>query len=76
MCIAITAKIVSKSGSRAKAESMGNIIDIELGLVDAEVGESVLIHAGCAIQKVSDAQAEENDRIFRELMEVWDDGDK
>ncbi len=76
MCIAVTAKIISISGTRAKADCMGNIIDIELGLVDAVVGDRVLIHAGCAIQKVSDAQAEENDRIFRELMEVWDDGDK
>jgi len=52
---------------------MGNIIDIELGLVDAQVGDKVLIHAGCAIQKVSNTQAVENDRILRELMEAFDD---
>ena len=76
MCIAITAKIISVDGFRAKAEYMGNIIDVELGLVSAGVGDHILIHAGCAIQKVSESQAEENERIFRELMEVWDDTDK
>ena len=73
MCIAITATIISKDGTRARANYMGNIIDIELGLVEADVGECVLIHAGCAIQKVTDTQAEENQRIFQELMEAWDE---
>ncbi len=75
MCIAVTATILSKSGTRAKGDCMGNIIDIELGLVSAEVGDRVLVHAGCAIQKVTDKQAEENDRIFRELMGVLDEND-
>ena len=73
MCIAVTATIISKAGTRAKGDCMGNIIDIELGLVDAQVGDKVLIHAGCAIQKVSNTQAVENDRILRELMEAFDD---
>lgn len=73
MCIAITAVIISKSGTRAKGDCMGNIIDIELGLVDAQVGERVLVHAGCAIQKVTDAQAQENQDILRDIMEAWDE---
>ena len=44
-------------------------------MVSAEVGDRVLVHAGCAIQKVTDKQAEENDRIFRELMGVLDEND-
>ena len=73
MCIAVTATIISKNGTLAKADCMGNIIDIELGLIDAEIGERVLVHAGCAIQKVTDKQAEENERIFKDLMEVWNE---
>ena len=52
---------------------MGNIIDIELGLVDAQVGERVLVHAGCAIQKLTDEQARENDAVLRDIMEAWNE---
>lgn len=73
MCIAISAEILSISGTRARADCMGNIIDIELGLVDAQVGERVLVHAGCAIQKLTDEQARENDAVLRDIMEAWNE---
>lgn len=73
MCIAVTAKILSVQGSRARAVCMGNAMDIELGLVDAAPGDYVLVHAGCAIQRVTSGEAEEFERLYEELTEAYDE---
>ena len=52
---------------------MGNAMDIELGLVDAAPGDYVLVHAGCAIQRVTSGEAEEFERLYEELTEAYDE---
>ncbi|MEG2570522.1 MAG: HypC/HybG/HupF family hydrogenase formation chaperone [Clostridia bacterium] len=70
MCIAVVATILDIDGTLARVDCMGNKMRIELGLVNASVGERVLVHAGCAIQVVSEREADEISRIFEEMAEL------
>ena len=59
MCIAIPGKVISVEGNKAKADFSGNIVDVNIGLVEPEVGQYVLVHAGCAIEVMEKEKAEE-----------------
>ena len=67
MCIAIPGEIVSNEGHMAKADFSGNIVDVNTGLIDAKVGQYVLVHAGCAIEVMEKEKAEELIELFAEL---------
>ncbi|MFH1645015.1 MAG: HypC/HybG/HupF family hydrogenase formation chaperone [Candidatus Omnitrophota bacterium] len=59
MCWSIPAKITEIKGNIATAEIGGVSKEVVLDLIDdPSVGEYVLIHAGYAIQKVSQEKAE------------------
>jgi hydrogenase expression/formation protein HypC len=45
-----------------------------LSLVDAKVGDYVIVHAGYAIQVLDREEAEKTLEIFRELLEQEDAG--
>ncbi len=70
MCIAIPGKIVSIEGSRAKIDFSGNLVDVNVGLIDAAVGDYVLVHAGCAIEVMSRDKALELIELFHDLEEL------
>jgi hydrogenase expression/formation protein HypC len=54
MCLAVPAKLVSRSGSNAVADLHGNRVEVStLLLPDAIPGDWVLVHAGFAIQRLS-----------------------
>ncbi len=71
MCIAVVATILEIEGSRARVDCMGNQMRIELGLVNAAVGDRVLVHAGCAIQVVSEEEARNVARLYGELYDEY-----
>lgn len=67
MCLAIPAKIESIDGDRAQADIRGLKRSIGLALLpDARVGEYVLLHAGFAIQRIDQHEAEETYRLLEE----------
>lgn len=67
MCLAIPAKIESIEGDRAEADIRGLKRKIGLALLpDAKVGEYVLLHAGFAIQRIDEHEAEETYRLLEE----------
>jgi hydrogenase expression/formation protein HypC len=66
MCVAVSGKLIEKDGVRGKVNVRGNVIAVELGIVDAEVGDYVLVHAGCAITRMSRAQSDELDALLEE----------
>ena len=70
MCIAIPGKIVSIDTTKAKVDFNGNIVDVNVGLIDPKVGDYVLVHAGCAIEVMSKDKALELIELFRELEEL------
>jgi len=51
MCLAMPAKVLSIDGDEAEVDFGGAIRRTNVSMVDAKVGEYVIIHAGFAIQK-------------------------
>ena len=68
MCIAVTGQVIEKDGNRGKVNVRGNTIAVELGIVNADIGDYVLVHAGCAIAIVSQAENDELDGFYREML--------
>ncbi|MDY3817852.1 MAG: HypC/HybG/HupF family hydrogenase formation chaperone [Lachnospiraceae bacterium] len=59
MCVAIPGKVLSIADGRATVDFSGNQVQAYIGLVDAQVGDFVLVHAGCVIQTMKQQEAEE-----------------
>lgn len=70
MCIAIPGKIISIDSPRAKVDFNGNVVDVNVGLIDPVVGDYVLVHAGCAIEIMSKDKALELIELFQDLEEM------
>ena len=70
MCIASSGVIIEKRGHKADVDFGGNIIEAEAGLTPCEVGDRVLVHAGCIIQKLTKTEAEEMDEIMKLIDEI------
>jgi hydrogenase expression/formation protein HypC len=67
MCLAIPAKIISLDGTIAHVDfGQGVLRDVNVSLVEAKVGEFVLVHAGYAIQVLEEKEA-------LETLSLWND---
>ncbi len=73
MCVAVPGKIISINDNTAKVDFKGNRIDVSLGLVNAQVGDYVLVHAGCAIEVMKKDSALELMDLLNELEELYDE---
>jgi hydrogenase expression/formation protein HypC len=68
MCLSIPAKIVSVNGDMAEVSAGGTLFRAGIQMIEnAKKGDYVLLHAGFAIQKISEADAEETIRLLKEL---------
>lgn len=67
MCVAVPGKIIEIHGDMAKVNVLDNITQVNIRLVSAKPGDYVLIHAGCALEVLSEDTAEEIIWMFREL---------
>lgn len=68
MCLSIPAKIVDIDGEYATVSFGGNSYRAGLQLLgNLEVGDYVLLHAGFAIQKLDQGEAEETLRLIDEM---------
>ncbi|MBC8450992.1 HypC/HybG/HupF family hydrogenase formation chaperone [bacterium] len=73
MCLAVPGRIMSIEIDIAKVDFGGVSQEANLTLVpEAKVGDYVLVHAGFAIQRLDEAEAEETLRLFQELAEAAD----
>jgi hydrogenase expression/formation protein HypC len=69
MCLAIPAKVMEVQGNVAKVDfGQGVARDVNVMLVEAHVGEYVLVHAGYAIQVIDQEAAEETLRLWEEIL--------
>ncbi len=69
MCLAIPARVMSVNGDKAQVDfGEGVLRDVNVTLVDAKVGEYVLVHAGYAIQKMDEAEAKETLALWNEIL--------
>ena len=70
LCLAIPAKVLEVNGDIAKVDfGQGVAREVNVMLVDARVGEYVLVHAGYAIETLDQEAAEESLKVWRELLE-------
>jgi hydrogenase expression/formation protein HypC len=68
MCLAVPAKLMSCTDSHALADLHGNRVPISTALVpDAIPGDWVLIHAGFAIQRLSEQDVKETWELLKDL---------
>jgi len=71
MCLAIPAKVVSVREDKAKVDfGEGVLREVNVALVNAKVGDYVLVHAGYAIQVLDEKEAQETIRLWNEILEV------
>jgi len=71
MCLAIPAKVVYIEGDGARVDfGEGVLREVNVTLVDAKVGDYVLVHAGYAIQVLSEEEAKETLRLWNEILEA------
>ncbi len=70
MCLAIPAKIMNLRGSKASVDfGQGVLREVNVSLVDARVGDYVLVHAGYAIQIVEEKEALETISLWNSILE-------
>ncbi len=68
MCLAIPGKVIRKAGDEAEVDLQGNRLQVSTVLVpDVAVNDFVLVHAGFAIQTLSEQEARETFDLLREL---------
>jgi len=69
MCLAVPAKVLEVKGDLAKVDFGQRIFrEVNVMLVEAKVGEYVLVHAGYAIQVIDREAAEETLRLWDEIL--------
>ena len=68
MCLAVPVRVLKIDGLKALVELGGLARQASIMLVpDTQVGDYILLHAGFAIQKLDEKEAEETIRLFAEI---------
>jgi len=70
MCVAVPGKIVAIKENYATVEIMGNQCEANIALVDAKIGDYVLMHAGCIIEVLKRDTAEDILELFAQMEEA------
>jgi len=74
MCLAIPAKVVEINGDTAKVDfGAGTMRDVNISLVEAKVGEYVIVHAGYAIEVLDQKAAEETLALWNEILNKYEE---
>ena len=74
MCLAVPAEIKSISGTMGEADFGGVTRSLNLSLVEVDVGDYVIVHAGYAIEVMDREEAEKTLELFREILSQEDAG--
>ena len=71
MCLAIPAKIMDRDGDKANVDfGQGVLREVNVSLVEAKVGDYVLVHAGYAIQVIEEQDAKETLSLWNSILEA------
>ena len=73
MCLAIPAEITKIDGTVARVSVMGIETSVYVGLIEApEAGDYVLIHVGCAIEKIQKEYVNYLEEQYKTIFD-WDE---
>jgi hydrogenase expression/formation protein HypC len=71
MCLAIPAKVISVKEDKAEVDFGNGVLrEVNVALVNAKIGDYVLVHAGYAIQVVDQKEAEETISLWNEILKT------
>jgi hydrogenase expression/formation protein HypC len=74
MCLAIPAKIMSMEGEKAKVDFGESVLrEVNVSLVDAKIGDYVLVHAGYAIQIIEEEDAKETLSLWNSILQTGEE---
>jgi hydrogenase expression/formation protein HypC len=69
MCLAVPAKVLEINGKIAKVDFGGLTKEVDVSLVEVEVGQYVIIHAGFALTVLDEKEAKQTLEMFNEMIE-------
>ena len=64
MCVALPGRVIEIEGTTAVVDFQGNRVRAEAGLVCVKPGDSVLVHAGCILQVLSEEEGKQLTELF------------
>lgn len=71
MCLGLPGKVLEINGKNCLVDIMGASREISADFIqDLQIGDYVLIHAGCAISKIDEEEAKTTIGIFEELRDI------
>lgn len=71
MCLAIPAKIMNIDGTKAHVDfGQGVLREVNVSLVEAKIGDYVLVHAGYAITVLEEQEAKETLSLWNSVLEA------
>ncbi|MAE67214.1 MAG: HypC/HybG/HupF family hydrogenase formation chaperone [Phycisphaeraceae bacterium] len=77
MCLAVPAKLIDCDGQEGVADLHGNQVRVNTLLVpEARTGDWVLMHAGFAIQRLDEHEAEATWAVLDDLQDRIDEEDR
>ena len=68
MCVAYPGRVLSIDGQTAEVDFAGNFVRVNIGLVQADVGDYVLVHAGMAIEAMDEKKARGITEVFEQIV--------
>lgn len=69
MCLAIPGKVVAINGETGDIDFGGVTKQTNLSMVEAKVGDWVVIHAGFAIEVMDEDDAQETIKLWNEVLD-------
>lgn len=73
MCLAVPLKLIELNGKEAVGEAMGMTRRLRVDFIkDAKPGDYVIVHAGFAIERLSESQALEDLEAWEEVGNALD----
>jgi len=70
MCLAVPGLIEDIDGERAEINFGGVTREANISLVDAEIGDYVIVHAGYAIERLEEEEAKKSLETWNEVLEA------
>ncbi|NMC60225.1 MAG: HypC/HybG/HupF family hydrogenase formation chaperone [Candidatus Methanofastidiosa archaeon] len=73
MCLAVPGKVIEIKGSTGIVDFNGVKREVRMDLVDAKIGDYVIVHTGFAIEKMDEKDALESLEIWKQLLKAEED---